>query len=281
TSDSEEFDQRHNLSSCGLHQQRVPKHHGYWTGYNDANDIPPIWNSLVCQTSQWRNTSKVNQCLRNKKLLLMGDSTTRQWVENLPALILGNYKFDIGKLADVSSLPRVSAQFYKTINFSVNFLFHPHAISKMEISPAVLAKIRYEVEILDTYEIKQCKNTLGILISPWAHFAQWTRHSFEQRLQKLKEAVVRFHSRCPQVPIVLKGPHVRDHRSPESRLYTSDYLLQQMGVLMRELFRETGVWFLDVWDMNLSYPSRKVIHMPGVVVQQELSMFLSYVCDTR
>ena len=256
----------------------MPKNHGYWTDTRH-DDLPPIWNSLICKFSQWRNTSKVKQCLRNKKLLLMGDSTTRQWLENLPALVFGNYNLDIGRFAEVSSLPRVSSQFYETMNLTVDFHFHPHAISKLEISPEVLAKIRYELEILDTYPQEDCKETLGIVISPWAHFAQWTRDSFEQRLHKLKEAVDRFHSRCPQVRIVLKGPHIRDHRSPESRLYTSDYLLQRMGVLMREIFRKTGVWFLDVWDMNASYPSRKVIHMPSFVVQQELSMFLSYICN--
>ena len=252
-----------------------PASHGYWIRKDDK--LPPKWVSLICRTTQWRNVTRVQQCLRNKKLLLMGDSTTRQWVENLPALLYGNHQLDLGKLADVSKLPRVASQYYEAINLSVNFHFHPHAISKMEVSPNVFTKIQYEVEILDAYN--HCSDAIGIVISPWAHFVQWTRDSLKQRLQKLKEAVVRFRQRCPDVPIVVKGPHVRDHRSAESRLYSSDYLLQQMGILMKRVFRDTGVWYMDVWDMNLSYPSRKVIHMPGVVIQQELSMFLSYVCN--
>ena len=140
---------------------------------------------------------------------------------------------------------------------------------------------RYFVDILDSIPTYKCVN-LAIVLSPWAHFTQWTRDSLKQRLLSLRDAVRKLKARCPKVPIIVKGSHLREHNDDASRYGWSDYLLLQIRLMMKEIFKaESGVWFLDVWDMNLSYPSEKTVHMPVVVIVEELKLALGYLCSLR
>ncbi|XP_072018744.1 NXPE family member 1-like [Amphiura filiformis] len=234
--------------------------HGYWMNKK--------WTSFV-YTNHWTDASDIQNCLRNKHMLLLGDSTTRQWAENLSELldlVNGIYREEIRELFFENEFPQ--------INFTYTFRFHPHAITAKR---APYRLYRYFVDILDSISSYECANTI-VVLSPWAHFAQWTRDSYTQRLVKLKEAVDRLKKRCPATPIIVKGSHIREHYTETSKWGWSDYVLLQINILMKEIFTGKGIWFLDVWDMNLSYLSTKFIHMPNAVVQEELKLALAYVC---
>ena len=85
--------------------------------------------------------------------------------------------------------------------------------------------------------------------------------------------------KCPDVKIVLKGSHARDHESFSSVLYSSDFFLKEIDEINRDAFSGIGVWYLPIWAMNMAYPTENSIHMPLPVILEELRMFFSYVCD--
>ena len=49
--------------------------HGYW--------LTDKWISLNTSHQRWTNVTDILKCLHHKRLLLLGDSTTRQWTENI------------------------------------------------------------------------------------------------------------------------------------------------------------------------------------------------------
>ncbi len=238
--------------------------------YSDGFWTHNTWYSFL-YTNQWTNATDFQNCLRNKHLILLGDSTTRQWAENsgipyLLHLVNGIYREEVPNIFFENEYPQ--------INLTVSYRFHPQTITA-ERAPFRL--YRYFVDILDSIPTDECSKTI-VVLSPWAHFVQWTRDSYTQRLVKLKEAVNRLRTRCRTIPIIVKGCHLREHVINTAKWGWSDYLLKQMNEIMKETFNGTGTWFLDVWDMNLSYPSKKFIHMPTYVVHEEIKLALSYIC---
>ena len=99
------------------------------------------------------------------------------------------------------------------------------------------------------------------------------------RTERLREALLRFRERCPGAKMVLKGPHPRDHSGFESAVYSSDYILKEIEKINRRTLSGIGVWYLPVWAMNLAHPNPNTIHMPMVIIKEELRLFFSYVCS--
>ena len=213
----------------------------------------------------------MHNCLENKELLLLGDSTTRQWAETIPKLLqIRGYK----PRNDKAEYHRFIRE-YKQLNLTVSFHFHPLIGTKTKIP---VNEVNYEVNILQSIPTNNCSH-LVLVISPWAHYCQWSKESYKQRLLKIREGILKFKARCPDVSVIIKGAHPREQRTVESRIYFSNYLLHEIDVLMKDIFYGSGAWFLDVWDLNLSYPSNNKVHMPVKCVKQELMSFLTYICE--
>ena len=217
------------------------------------------------------NVSQIRNCLQNKELLLLGDSTTRQWAETIPKLLqIPDYK-PRNKKTEYHHFIRE----YKQLNLTVSFNFHPLIGTKTKIP---VNEVHYEVDILQSMPTNNCSH-LVLVISPWAHYCQWSKESYKQRLLKIREGILKFKVRCPDVPIIIKGSHPREQASKESRIYYSNYILHEINALMKDTFYRSGAWFLDVWDLNLSYPATNNVHMPDKCVEQELMSFITYLCE--
>ncbi|XP_072039578.1 NXPE family member 3-like [Amphiura filiformis] len=67
--------------------------HGYWFNYT--------WTSLLYKDNNWTNSSDMKECLRNKHLVLLGDSTSRQWAQNIGTLL------DLGQKVHRQEFPNI------------------------------------------------------------------------------------------------------------------------------------------------------------------------------
>ncbi|XP_022082959.1 NXPE family member 3-like [Acanthaster planci] len=244
--------------------QPIPQFQGYW---KDG-----VWHSLLCEMkTDWREKKRLRQCLQNRQLVLLGDSTTRQWFLNLQGMIGIQAVKPPG---DVYCCNMVRV--YKELNASMRFQIHPYVLASYAVD---IKNTMFEVDVLDGLDDPACNYI--VVLSPWAHFAQWIRDSYITRTLLIREAVLRLRKRCPGVPIVVKGPHPRNHRTSSSIIYGSDYIIRQIGLINQETLGGIGVWFLPVWDINLAYPLNNTVHMPDKVVYEELQMFLAFVCEAH
>ncbi|XP_072022030.1 NXPE family member 3-like [Amphiura filiformis] len=243
-------------------QTPIPIIKGYW--------MDNQWHSFYCRKYNcWTDPAKVAECLRDKEMHIMGDSNGRQYYNGLiPLLPAEPADVDIQKSGHMF-------RYIKTYNISMTFDFHPEGLGSHWLK---FSEFHYEVDILDQLVNADCNYI--ILVSTWAHFPQWTHKAIVERLWLLREAVDRLLQRCPGVPIVFKSPHPRSHPSFLSRLISSDFMLDEIRKLLRKIFATRGVFYLDVWDMNLAYPVSNSIHMPSTVINHELFMILSYACNS-
>ncbi|XP_022093029.1 NXPE family member 4-like [Acanthaster planci] len=240
--------------------EEPPLNHGFWL---DAD-----WYHLQCKVQKWDNVKAVRECLRQKHVFIHGDSNVRSWY-SLLAKKMGYPWKHLGTGAD----KMVIHHYYQDSKIETSFYFHPRVVTNSKV---YLDTTPYEVDILDNIRSNQC-NEYIIVLCPWGHFTQWTRESFAERMNLLKEAVLRLRERCPDVPVVLKGTHTREHENVLKAVYASDYTLWAWGRILRDTFRGTGVFFYDVWQMSLAY-GKPDIHMPLEVINEEVNWFLSYVC---
>ncbi|XP_033638087.1 NXPE family member 3-like [Asterias rubens] len=243
-----------------LPDEKLPPSHGYW--------IEDHWISLICSITDWTSLGKLSSCLRNKNLILLGDSTTRQWFVLIHRLLLS--PFNRGKNEKNFTWRR----YHRSLNATILFTSPPQLVGSLVV---FTDEVNYEVDVLDGLNDSYCNYI--ILISPWAHYTQWVRSNYVQRTQLLRKALLRMRKKCPDVKIVLKGSHARDHESFSSVLYSSDFFLKEIDEINRDAFSGIGVWYLPIWAMNMAYPTENSIHMPLPVILEELRMFFSYVCD--
>nr|XP_006812465.1 PREDICTED: NXPE family member 3-like [Saccoglossus kowalevskii] len=250
-----------NLPYCesGLQQ---PITSGYWQG--------DIWHSLLCKLTQWQKVPMitVKECLQGKDMYFLGDSTTRQFSNVVVEL------FGLGSILQKRHAARTYRKVTEpTYNISFTFQHHPWAVGG---SPYPINEVKFEVDVIDNLRSAECNYV--VLVGPYAHYTSWSRESYVERLQLLKEALLRFKQRCPGSDVFIKGSKPRDHNVLTSYIHSNDFYLFEMNVLMRKIFHGIGAIFLDVWDMNLSYPAPNNIHMPMEVIRQEVNTFLSYLC---
>ncbi|XP_077990226.1 NXPE family member 4-like [Glandiceps talaboti] len=271
--------------SAGLHDDK-PYGSGYWRDDN--------WNSLICRNKQY-TVKEAQTCLHNKQIYFLGDSTTRQ----LFLALMGSlgYPADVRmpdqallNVTDFTSYQDHMRMYYalvqnKELNINATFQFHGLPITGRakyrvkEPNPDVM----FEQHILDALSDDDCKYI--VLVSPWAHYVQWTPTSYLERLNLLKKSLNRLKERCSNTIMIIKGSHQRDHRSPDSHIYASDWILYDMNKILRRVFHEDWWIFLDVWDMNLSFLSPwnrpNNVHMPYSVIREELNFLFSHMCQTE
>ncbi|XP_033115183.1 NXPE family member 4-like [Anneissia japonica] len=235
----------------------IPLSDGFWTG--------SIWTSLQCKAKQWTGP-EIIQCIKEKQLIFMGDSTTRQWAEGM--LELTNVTKSI-----YTSRPTTKQIRHHSDIMTFDFYFHPYSIGSVQHRYRVG---KWEYEVLDNLNSSACNYV--IMVSPWAHYSQWTKESVIERLRLLRETLIRFMKRCPNAQVLMKTPHPRNHKSKTSLLYSSDKILYDIYELYYKLFSGLGIHIIDIWDMNLAYPHTNTIHMPMKVIYQELFLMFSHIC---
>ncbi|XP_033112170.1 NXPE family member 1-like isoform X2 [Anneissia japonica] len=241
-----------NLPKCEPDQQQMLSD-GYW--------MQSTWISFQCDTKQW-SRSDIESCLRGKHVLLMGDSTTRQWYKGITKML----EFEQNWFVKADKIIR----YYDHLQLNMTFRFHPYGMLP-RISSFFDAD--FEANLLDKLPAERCNYI--IVISPWAHYEKWTKDTYVIRLKFIVKAVMRLIERCPNSKIAVKSPHPREK---SDFLLNVNYFFYEIRKLMRAVFTGVRVHFIDIWDMNNAYIMPNEMHMPMPVIYQELYMFFSHVC---
>ncbi|XP_033120227.1 NXPE family member 3-like, partial [Anneissia japonica] len=241
----------------GVYSSDIPRSDGFWVNNR--------WHSHACAGLEFEDLNKrLSPCLQHKNISLLGDSTFRQWFHELVDIFNGkNHSNGLTMFHRVADL-----------DIDILFQFHPLCIlAEQKVIP--FASMKYESEIIR--EMHDCNRV--VVVGPWAHYGQWTKKSYLDRLYGIRDAVVDFLQRCPNATVAIKGSHPRNHKNIYFYIFGNDYIFRQYNLLLREVFKGTGAVFLDVWDMNLSYYASNTLHMPQAVIRQEMNLlFACHVC---
>ena len=231
---------------------------GHWSGQEWVN-----WDCWLSSTSQ----EKWWQCLTNRSLHLLGDSTIRQLHRSLlhSAGILKQGERKIhGKLRNV---------YVKQYNASLRYNTHGLPLSTplaMNLTDADFTADHLDAISANGNEI--------IILSMIHHFTLMPPEGFRLRLQQIIDAIRRLRDRRQgrTIPIMFRTANTRGFVS----LSFNVYKIKWYNEIAVEMFgaSKLDVIVYDIFDMTASSPNPEELHPNNDIVSLQLSQILSLVC---
>ncbi|XP_033099876.1 NXPE family member 3-like isoform X2 [Anneissia japonica] len=237
-----------------------PPSNGYWKNRK--------WKSLECKTKTW-SSSDLYRALAGHEVHIIGDSTVKQWYESIN-----------NRLGRTGLRKRKGMYFNESYT---NFVIHFHNNrlpvclgSKIPLQPEMKV---FEPELIDGLPSdSECR--YFIILGHWAHYGAWTEASYRDHMFYIKEAIVRLLNRCNDVKVAIRSSHPRDHKIFQTRVQSNHWVFWDMNRILREVYADVPVHFIDVWDLAMSFPSPHDVHMPMPCVNEMVDLLMSNVFPT-
>ena len=232
---------------------------GYWLGREWVNRDCSLGSTS--QKGWW-------QCLTNRSLRFIGDSTVRQL--HLSML----QSADIIKQAAVQRLTSKLRDVYiKQYNASIHYNLHGLPwISPMGMN---LTDAKFTIDLLDALP---ANGNEIVVLSTVHHFTLMTPEGFRLRLQHIIDAIRRLRDRRQgwRIPIVFRTANPRDFGSLSLNVYKAKWL-NEIAVEML-MASKLDVIIYDIFDMLASSQNPEAIHPNNDIVSVEISHILNLVC---
>ncbi|XP_051842973.1 NXPE family member 4-like [Antechinus flavipes] len=239
---------------------------GMWspvpTGYVWNN----IWNLVSCNLSHFYTETQMNVCLKGKLIYILGDSTTRQWMEyftkNIRTL----------KSVDLHGFGNLRRQLVVDLERKIYIQWQRHGYPLIGSNSYSAKENEYLARVID--RIAGDRNTI-IVFSLGQHFRFFPIDIFIRRAINVHNAIERLFQRSPETKVILKGENIRDINNDPERL--SDFHGYVHSLVLKDIFQDLDVGIIDAWDMTVAYGTNDV-HPPEYVVENQIKMFLNYIC---
>ncbi|XP_058873088.1 NXPE family member 1-like [Acipenser ruthenus] len=223
------------------------------------------WSSSYCRMRSFQNVSDMNQCLQGKQVYLRGDSTMRQWIEYFGST-LKNLKCSHSSEQHAS---RTASDKKRNITMS----WKNHGFPWVSVNSFFITKGMYIFQELD--RLAGGENTV-VAISVGQHLRAFPLKLYVTRMVIIKQAVTRLLQRSPLTRVFVKSENTRELKSEMVRM--SDWHGYIQNLALKEVFRGVKVGFIDAWDMTVAANTFS-IHPPNNIVKNQVTLFLSYLCD--
>lgn len=253
------------------------------------------WYSRHCKSQIFSTSAAEGECLRNKVIYFMGDSTIRQWYQKYTPITIYDemwrtLKFSVarplsgrsvfateGPTSDKKDIwsPRESFDSYYNITFK--FAAHGPPLQNGG-EPSSMPYIADQLDDIKGHENASVIMTLG------DHFLLYHPTVLISRLRSIKQAIMRLRKRSPKTKVFFKGlgVYTMDDYSSNS-CCLSDWLAYRYDVISRNILKDVpGLIYLDSWDLTASYYKYEKLglHPPNNLLHMENELFLSFICPT-
>uniref|UniRef100_A0A673KV18 NXPE family member 3-like n=1 Tax=Sinocyclocheilus rhinocerous TaxID=307959 RepID=A0A673KV18_9TELE len=210
-----------------------------------------VWTSFVCSTRHF-TTQTTTECLKDKHIYMMGDSTIRQWfeffVKAVPTLKQMNLhvQYQSGPLLAVD------------VKNNIDLHWRAHGIPLRSRKSAV-ANLHYISNEID--DLAGGPHTV-IMFNLGPHFTTYPLDFYTHRVLRIRKAVLALLQRAPDTTVIIKTVN-------------TGYKLDR---ILRWAFQDVGVYILDVWQMTACHYSKENIHLCPVIIKNEIDILLSFIC---
>ncbi|XP_076147653.1 NXPE family member 3-like isoform X4 [Alosa pseudoharengus] len=222
-----------------------------------------IWTSFVCAARHFGDVNDRTQCLKDKQIYTMGDSTLRQWFEFLCGAVPTLKRMNLYSDRQVGP--------FMAVDVENNILLHHRSHGAPRCCPdGPIAAMHYISNQID--DLAGGPHTV-IVLNVLAHFTQFPVSFYAHRVYQIRRAVVALLKRAPQTKVIIKTAN-----TGYKDLNRSDWLAMQLDQILREVFRDVGVYILDVWQMTACHYNADDLHPAQVIVQNEIDILLSFIC---
>ncbi|XP_069104546.1 NXPE family member 4-like isoform X2 [Argopecten irradians] len=249
-----------------------------------CNDLSPslTWNStvpsgffykgeyqnLICRTSIKHSREQYRACLKDRHVISIGDSTTRNWFFLLAEVMEINDS--IGILSNIAW-----QKFARAFNASLGLYteWQPHELPFYG-GEANRSNIQSVAARLD--KIPSKSNAI-VLIHWFGHIARCCDHVvFREHVRNAKTALIKLLERSPDVQIFIKGPHLMKyiHILPPFAyigMYVEQVLLEEFRDLTDKII------YLEQWDMSVAIENVN-IHPEPILDKVSLNNLVNFAC---
>ncbi|KAM4702957.1 NXPE family member 2-like [Rhinophrynus dorsalis] len=226
-----------------------------------------VWRPSFCNISTFVASKQINECLTDKMVYLMGDSTLRQWFLYLVQTLKNLKNFDLHRTGLQTKLVAIDLD----RKISVQWKKHSHPI---------VASHAYSVKD-DAYISEEIDRLAGgphtvIVISLGQHFRPFPIYLFISRVINIRRSVEHLFLRSPETKVIIKTENTREISIDAERF--SDFHGYVHYLILKDLFQDLSVTIIDAWDMTIAYDSKDV-HPAQNIISNQIQMFLTYICE--
>jgi hypothetical protein len=233
---------------------------GHWLGEEWVN-----WDCSFGSTSK----QKWWQCLTNRSLYLIGDSTIRQL--HLSLLYSSGLLEEVpGSIHLPNGLTTVYVQLY-----NVSIRFHYHGLPFLTSLTLNLMDTNFTTDLLDA--IPANGNEI-IILSTIHHFTLLPPEGFQLRLRHIIDAIRRLRERGEgrRIPIVFRTANPRPFDSLSLNAYKikwyNDVAIEMLGA------SKLDVTVYDIFDMVASSKNPVALHQKHNMMSLQLSHIVDLIC---
>uniref|UniRef100_H2ZBR4 NXPE C-terminal domain-containing protein n=1 Tax=Ciona savignyi TaxID=51511 RepID=H2ZBR4_CIOSA len=243
-----------------------------------AGNLPPrpagyflhdVWHSTHCATRFFLDGPSHVNCLQNKFIYLFGDSTIRQWYSYYVPLVSSKIK------TPTVWEPRTAVNEYK--NLSIHFAAHGMPLQ----NGGGRESVPY---IADSIDAVQGGPDTVVAFTIGFHLLLYDPSVYVRRLITIREAIGRLLNRSPETIVIFKGLNFYQMDDMfNNQCCLSEWLALRLETIARAIFKEERrMVVLDTWDMTAShYSIPDGLHPTNQIIENEIQLFLSFVCPNK
>ncbi|KAM6984925.1 NXPE family member 3-like [Aplochiton taeniatus] len=230
-----------------------------------------VWKALDGFTKhQFNDSSATTRCLKGKVIHIYGDSTVRQWFEYLNTFLPELKEFNLHSPKKIGPFMAVDS----VDNILLTYRCHG---PPLRYSTVPASQLRYVANELDG--LAGGENTV-VILSVWSHFSMFPLKYYIHRLRHIRRALLRLLNRAPGTLVVVRTPNLQA-LSPEVSLFNSDWYSVELHGVLRAMFQDLDVEWVDAWEMTLAHHLPHNLHPLPSIIKNMLDVALSYICPQQ
>ncbi|XP_031438947.1 NXPE family member 3-like isoform X2 [Clupea harengus] len=166
-----------------------------------------VWTSFVCAARHFAEDD-TTQCLKDKHIYIMGDSTSRQWFDYLIQAVPTLKRMNLHSENQVGPLMAVDVQ------NNIDLHYRSHGLP-LRCLKAPVVSLHYMSNEID--DMAGGPHTV-IIFNMWAHFTSFPLSYYANRVSQVRRAVVALLRRAPETKVIIKSANTGYKVSPGSSL---------------------------------------------------------------
>ncbi|XP_056127987.1 NXPE family member 3-like [Rhinichthys klamathensis goyatoka] len=221
-----------------------------------------VWTSFVCSTRHF-TTQTTTECLKDKHIYMMGDSTMRQWFEFFVKAIPTLKQMNLHVQNQSGPLIAVDVD----NNIDLHWRAHGVPVRTRKTAFADLHYISNEID-----DLAGGSHTV-IMFNLGPHFTTYPLDFFTHRVLRIRKAVLALLQRAPDTTVIIKTVN-----TGYKDIFGSDWYSLQLDRILHWAFQDVGVYIIDVWQMTACHYSKENIHPGPIIIKNEIDILLSFIC---
>ena len=229
------------------------------------------WSNPHCHNRMVFNIQAYRQCIINKTMVFLGDSTVRQYANFLLSKMTSLPLMDLKNLKSKNRTYHPESEF-KGDGIHVIYKKHELPFYHDHIPPNGITSIARELKTLSQTNI--LGKNLIVVINYNSHLQAFPPDQIRTRLKSIAQSLKELLNAKPDTTVFLKGPHVHsdDHRlGLRVALVQKDLLVQEFQHLLHRIV------YLDVWSISVAFNNEQ-LHPTGATFRSQVQQFMSYIC---